>query len=88
MALNKKEAADQDNRKKLTQLEALFGSLKEMRGVRRQLMEINGFEIVALGLPNTKILDFVNKSSWHTEILKIQDKFIKDLEDLIIEELK
>lgn len=88
MALNKKESADQDNRRKLNQLEALFNSLKEMRGVRRQLIEANGFEIVALGLPNTKIIDIASQSRWHTEILKIQDKFIKDLEELIIEELK
>jgi hypothetical protein len=88
MGLNKKEAIDQDNRRKLTRLEALFGSLTEMREVRRQLMEANGFEIIALGLPNTKIIDIASQSRWHTEILKIQDKFIKDLEDLIIEELK
>ncbi len=43
MGLNKKEAIDQDNRRKLIRLESLFGSLKEMREVRRQLMEENRF---------------------------------------------
>lgn len=78
----------EQTRRKLETIGSLFESLKDMKKSQNQLINGTSFQLYVLGLPNECFIHIAAGSPWHSELLKTQEKFISDLEDLIVEECK
>jgi hypothetical protein len=69
-------------------IQALFDSLKRQKQELLSIKESKNLRLLSLGCPNETILDIAAQSLWHRKLIKVAEECIKELEDLIKNELK
>lgn len=69
-------------------IQALFESLNRQRQELQTIKGSKNLRLMSLGCPNETILDIAAQSLWHRKLIKVAEECVKELEDLIKNELR